>query len=54
MITFLLEILELLNFSHMTTYTRIFESRNKFFDDVTERKYDIITFISKELYFKKG
>ena len=55
MITSLIEVLELPNFGHMTTSTIKLESRNKFFvDDVIDRNYDVITFFSKYLYFKKA
>ena len=53
MITSLMEMLELPNFGHMTTSTKKFEHVIKFFSDVMDRKFDVITFISKSLYFKK-
>ena len=47
--------LELPNFGHMDTSTIKFESRGKnFVGDVIDRTYDVITFISKYCYFKKG
>ena len=49
-----MEILELPNLSYMTTSTVYFESHDKIFGDVTNRSYDITTFISKYLYFKKA
>ena len=55
MITSLIEMLELPNFGHMTTSTIYFESRDKILaGDVTDRSYDVITFVSKYLYFKKA
>ena len=55
MITFLIEMLQLPNFGHMTTSTIQFESRDEnFVGDVMDRNYDVITFISKSLYFNKA
>ena len=49
------QILELPNFGHMTTSIIWFESCDKnFLGDVIDKIYDVITFISKYLYFKKG
>ena len=46
--------LELPNFGHMNTSTVKYESRDKnFVGDVTDRTYDVITFISKKRYFEK-
>ena len=47
MITSSTEMLELPNFGHMTTSTIWFESLDKFFGDVIDRNYDVITFISR-------
>ena len=44
MITSLIEMLELLNFGHMTTSTMSFESCNSFVGDVMDRNYDVIAF----------
>ena len=47
--------LELPNCGHMTTSTTQFESRLKIFvDDLREINYDVIVFILKYFYFKKG
>ena len=47
--------LELPNFGHMTTSRIKLEPRDKtFFGDVMNKYYDVITFISKYLYFKKA
>ena len=45
--------LELPNFRHMTTSTTEFESHN-FVSDIMDRNYDVITFMSKYLYFMKA
>ena len=44
--------LELPNFGNMAISTIKFESRDNFFDDVMDINYNVITFISKYLYFK--
>ena len=55
MVTSFIEMLDLPYFGHITTSTIQFESRNKnFFSGVTDKNYDIITFISNYLYFKKA
>ena len=47
--------LELQNFGHMDTSTIKFEWRDKnLVGDVADRIYDVITFVSKYGYFKKG
>ena len=47
--------LELPNFSQVTTSTIYFESCDKFFfDDTIDKNYDFITFFSKYLYFMKA
>ena len=53
MITFLIQMLELPNFGHMTT-SIIWVMWQNFVGDVIDRIYGVITFISKHLYFKKG
>ena len=54
MITSLIEMLELPNFGQMTKSTVCFESLDKIFaGDIMGRNYDVITFISKYLCFKK-
>ena len=54
MITSFLEVLELPSFSYMTLSIIQFESRGSFANDVIDKNYDVITFISKYLYFKKA
>ena len=55
MIISLIEILELQDFGRMNKPTIQFESRDKILvDDVMDRSYDVITFISKYLHFKKA
>ena len=49
-ITFLIEILELQNFGHMTTSTIELD----FNDDVKDRNYDVIITVLQYLYFKKA
>ena len=45
--------LQLTSFGHKTTSTMKFESRDKdFVDDVMDKKYDVISFISKYRCFK--
>ena len=39
---------------HMTTTTIYFKSSNKFFGDVMNIHYDVITFVSEYSYFKEG
>ena len=51
MITSVIKMLELPNFGHMTTYN--LSHVIKFCCDVIDRNYDVITFISSYLYFKK-
>ena len=47
--------LELPNCDHMTKSTIQIESRLKFFvDDLRDINYDVIVFILKYFYFKKG
>ena len=54
MITSFIEMLELPNFGQMTKSTVCFESLDKIFaGDIKGRNYDVITFISKYLCFKK-
>ena len=54
-LTSLTEMLELLNFVYMTTSTIWFKSRDKMlFGDIVGKSYDVITFISNYLYFKKA
>ena len=48
------EMLELPNFGHMSTSTIQFESHEKNFWDAVDTNYDVITFISKYIYFKKA
>ena len=51
----LIEMLELQDFGHMNKPTIQFESRDKILvDDVMDRSYDAITFISRYLHFKKA
>ena len=50
--TSFIEMLELPNFGNMAISTIKFESRDNFFDDVMDINYNVITFISKYLYFK--
>ena len=52
MIISLIEMLELPNFSHITTFTKKFEWRDKILL-VMDGDYDVITFISKYFSFKK-
>ena len=52
MIISLIEMLELPNFSHITTFTKTFEWRDKILL-VMDGDYDVTTFISKYFYFKK-
>ena len=55
MIISLIEILELQDFGRMNKPTIQFESRDTILvDDVMDRSYDVITFISKYLHFKKA
>ena len=49
MITSLIEMLELPNFCQITTSTIWFDSCGKIFDDVMDKIYDVIAFISKYL-----
>ena len=42
--------LELPNFVHMTNLSHV----TNFVDDVIDRIYDVITFISKDFYFMKA
>ena len=51
MITSLIEMLELPNFDHMATSTVKCESRDT---DAMDINYNVITFISKYLYFMKA
>ena len=52
--TFLIELLKLPNFRHMTTSTISFQSRDKIFFHVMARNYDFIASISKYLSFMKA
>ena len=54
MVTFLIEMLKLPKFGHMTTSIIRFESPDNFVGDVMDRNYDVIAFISKYRYFKKA
>ena len=55
MITSLIEILKLTIFDYMTTSAIKFDLRDKNFVGVLmDRSFDVITFISKYLYFEKG
>ena len=53
MITSLIQMLQLLNFGHMTT-SIIYVMWQNFVVDVIDRIYDVVTFFKKYLYFKKG
>ena len=46
--------LELPNFGHMNTSTIQFESHDKIFQNAVDTNYDVVTFISKYIYFKKA
>ena len=46
--------LDLPNFGHMTTSTILLESCDKVLLVTSVGNYDVITFISKYLYFKKA
>ena len=54
MTTSFIEMLELPNISHMTTFTINFETSEKFFDEDIDIYSDVITLISKDSYFKKA
>ena len=54
MITSLIQVLELSNVGQMTTPTVKFESREIFNDDIIDRNYDIITFISKYFNLRRS
>ena len=51
--TSVIEMLELPNFGHMNTSTIQFESHDKIFQNAVDTNYDVVTFISKYIYFKK-
>ena len=44
--------LALPNFDHMTTSTIQFQSRDKIFDDVMSKNYDVITFFKTPLFYE--
>ena len=48
------EMLELPNIGHMTISAISLQSPGNFFSYVMDRNYNIITIISKNLYFKKA
>ena len=50
--TSVIEMLELPNFGHMNTIQ--FESHDKIFQNAVDTNYDVVTFISKYIYFKKA
>ena len=52
--TSVIEMLELPNFGHMNTSTIQFESHDKIFQNAVDTNYDVVTFISKYIYFKKA
>ena len=52
--TSVIEMLELPNFGHMNTSTIQFESHDKIFQNAVNTNYDVVTFISKYIYFKKA
>ena len=54
MTTSFIEMLELPNISHMTTFTINFEISEKIFDDDIDIYSDVMTLISKDSYFKKA
>ena len=54
MTTSFIEMLELPNISHMTTFTINFETSEKSFDDDIDIYYEVMRLISKDSYFKKA